>query len=113
LAELIRPELLGPAATSLPSGVQLQHSVSGAQFATATGGSLLNWGLLSANGVFDPTIPAIDTPSWLLDIDVFSSEKAVFDADQLIGVTRDLAARAYTHFRWAVTENFLETFEGS
>ncbi len=110
IAELVRSELLGPTAAPMPSGVELAHSLSGAQFVTPTGGSLLNWGLLSANGIFDPMIPPLDVPSWLLDIDVFNSGKLPFDATDLAGLAKTLATRAYTHFRWAVTAEFLRTF---
>jgi uncharacterized protein (TIGR04255 family) len=112
IEELFRPELLGPTAAKLPPDVQLGHSISGAQFATAAGGSLLNWGLLSANGIFDPMIPPLEKPSWLLDIDVFNTEKKPFDVAGLTGLAQSLASRAYTHFRWAITEEFLNTFGG-
>lgn len=113
IARLIRTELLGPVSLELPPSVALGHSFSQAQFLAPDGGSILNWGYLPANGLFDPTMKPTATASWLLDIDAFHSTKVDFDAEHLDSLTRTLAARAYTHFRWAVTDEFLETFKGS
>jgi uncharacterized protein (TIGR04255 family) len=112
IGELVRKELLGPTATKLPSQARLGHSISNAQFESGSGGSLLNWGLLGSRGVFDLMIPPLDKPSWLLDIDVFDTDRVPFDAPRLSELAEGLAKRAYTHFRWAVTEEFLKTYGG-
>ncbi|SRR6266508_3688361 len=113
IKELVRTEVLGPVGTELPTDAELSHSFSQAQFATIDGGSLLNWGLLPANGVFDPMLTSTDSPSWILDIDAFHSSKVPFEAQAVTELARSLATRAYTHFRWAVTEEFLNTYRGS
>ncbi|MER7587946.1 TIGR04255 family protein [Micromonospora sp. NPDC127501] len=110
LPELVRPELLGPAGAPLPENATLTHAFGQSQFVTDWGGSLLNWGLLPPNGVFDPTITPTANKSWILDLDLFNSQRRPFDASSLVLTANNLAGRAYTHFRWAVTSKFLEVF---
>lgn len=114
LPDLVRPELLGPAASNLPNGVQLRHSFSQAQYLNGEGGGLLvNWGLLPPDSGIDATISPVPRPTWILDVDSFEANKRSFDAQVLSEMVRDLASRAYQCFRWAVTDEFIDTFRGS
>ena len=110
IKDLVRRELLGLVGTEFPAGTELLHSFSQAQFATIDGGSSLNWGLLPANTSFDPSLTAVDLPSWILDIDAFHSARVPFEVETVTELARSLAGRAYTHFRWAITEEFLNTY---
>jgi uncharacterized protein (TIGR04255 family) len=112
LADLVRGELLGPAVAELPAGVNLAHSFGQAQYGLPDGGSLLNWGILPPNSTFDASIPPIPGRSWLLDIDCFSIARSAFDASVASDLARQLATRAYAHFRWSVTEGFIRAFKG-
>ncbi|MEV4626418.1 TIGR04255 family protein [Micromonospora sp. NPDC049523] len=111
LAQLVRPELLGLAGTQTPNTARLAQSFGQAQYVTDLGGSTLNWGLLPPNGIFDPTLKPSKDTSWILDIDIFNGKKGPFDATSLSHLVQELATRAYTHFRWAVTEEFLRAFK--
>ncbi|MEU8152555.1 TIGR04255 family protein [Micromonospora sp. NPDC048986] len=110
LKQLVRPELLGPVGTELPGSARLLQTVSQAQFSVPNGGSLLHWGLVPPNGAFDPTLTPLESQSWILDIDAFHSEKSPFEAKAITELARRLAVQAHTHFRWAVTEDFLRTY---
>jgi uncharacterized protein (TIGR04255 family) len=113
LDSLVRTELLGHVNVDLPSGVTMEHSFGQAQYLDSAGGLTYNWGLLPAGGMFDVTLPAVPRPSWVLDIDVFSSTRTAFNADVLASVMNNLAVRAYTCFRWSVKPHFLEVFESA
>lgn len=113
IRDLTRPELLGPVNTSLPAGSELSHYFSQAQFATVDGGSLLRWGLVPAGNTFDSTLAPASVRSWVLDIDAFHSSKVPFETGSVTELARSLATRAHTHFRWAVTEEFLAAYRGS
>jgi uncharacterized protein (TIGR04255 family) len=65
------------------------------------------------NATIDPAaIEPLDEPSWVLDIDMFSTAPLSFDVETLTGEARRYAERIYTVFRWAVTDVFLERFGG-
>jgi uncharacterized protein (TIGR04255 family) len=71
------------------------------------------WGHIPANGTVDPAaIEPVDTPSWLLDLDMFSIGPWPFDTERLVAEARMYAERIYTFFRWAVTDEFLRRYGG-
>ncbi|MEU1432152.1 TIGR04255 family protein [Nocardia sp. NPDC005746] len=116
LPELVRPEMLGEAAASI-APVERRHSISEAAY-TLGGreGFHARWGLLPAGAAFDPTVPTVDTPSWVLDMDAFMNYEdslSQLQPGELAENISHLAGRAYRYFRWTVTEQFLEVFGGS
>jgi uncharacterized protein (TIGR04255 family) len=107
IAKLIRPQLLGIVSTDLPDGVALSHAISSAIFSGPSDRLLINWGLLPSKGKFDPTFPAADEASWVLDIDAFIEQTAEFDTGRLTAMADGLCDRSHRCFRWAVTPEFL------
>lgn len=64
-------------------------------------------GLLPAGGGFDPALPVVPEPSWVLDMDVYTTQGGfAFDADELAQRLRRYAEAAYAFFRFATTDVF-------
>ena len=81
---------------------------------TKEGNLLARWGFMPADHTHDPEMmPAINQPSWFLDIDSFREEPqfASFDAAEISNLAHDLATRSYAFFRWAVTDKLLREYE--
>ena len=74
---------------------------------------LARWGQVPPQSTVDPNaIEPVDSPSWILDLDMFSVESQPFDPEALVAEVRMYAERIYTVFRWAVTEEFLRQYGG-
>ena len=117
LAELVRPEVLGGLAVPMQEhGVALAHTLSEALYSMdPTGPGVTDalharWGLLPSGSVLDPTLPAVDAASWVLDLDSFRMRRGAFETAAISDEVRTLADRAYRFFRWVVTPEFLTRF---
>lgn len=108
LGRWVRPNLLGVAQPELRAHVT--EAISQANLQVAEGALLLRWGIVPAGGSIDPAVPALDNPSWVLDIDVSSTAQRPFSAPDLTESFRALAGRAYTIFRYAITDAGLDHF---
>jgi uncharacterized protein (TIGR04255 family) len=112
---LIRPELLALVGTSLRQNIK--RTMSQVICDTAEGRLIARWGLQPRNTTHDPgMVKAIGEESWILDFDVFddvSRKPHPFDTAELEAILMQLASRAYTFFRWAVTPSFIQTYGGS
>lgn len=112
LPALVRPEVLGIAADHVEENLQML--LSQAQFALPDDVQLVaRTGVMPADTTFDPTLPGAEGRTWTLDLDVSITTQAPFDQEVLVEQGRELAARAYRFFRWAVTEEFLRFFGAS
>lgn len=70
-------------------------------------------GFLPAGATIDPaTIEPAETPSWLLDLDMYRSDQREFAVSVVLEDVREFAGRIYTFFRWAVTKDFLTKYGG-
>ncbi len=113
ISELVRPEVLGIVAT--PLSEQPRHSLTETVFALPDSKEqlLARWGLVPAGGTVDPNaIEPIDEPSWVLDVDMFSSQERPFVPEEIVATVRRYSERLYTVFRWAVTDDFLRRYGG-
>ena len=115
MADMLRPDMLGIANSSLRP--KLQHTVSETVCEVAEGTLLARWGLLPPNGTYDPDVllPAPQS-SWFLDLDVFKQYVEPFgemDPEAISETALALATRAYSFFRWATTDRFIEVYGGS
>ncbi len=115
LTALVRPEVSGVLATSLAP--QVRHSVS-EQLLQIPGSKALvmvRWGKIPAQTTVDPAaIAPIETPSWLLDIDMFETfpERRNLDIDAIVTEAESFTERIYSVFRWAVTDELLSRYGG-
>jgi len=111
IAKLVRPEIRG--ITGTPAASHATHTLSESMFTLDGARVLARWGLLPAGATVDPSaIEPTTEPSWILDIDMFSSESVLFAVDSVVNNTRQFAERIYTFFRWAVTDDFLRLYGG-
>ena len=113
ISKLVRKEVLGILGT--PAIDYAQHALSESLFniPDSKAKMLARWGRLPAETTPDPdAIEAVSSPSWIFDIDMFSAEHKPFIPTKLIAETDDYAKRAYSFFRWAVTDAFLRQYGG-
>jgi uncharacterized protein (TIGR04255 family) len=111
IADLVRPEVRGIAGTTASDHVQ--HALTEAVFLINRSRILARWGRLPAGATVDSNaIEAIDEPSWILDLDMFSTESFTFDVDRIVAEAKGFAERIYAFFRWAVTDEFLRYYGG-
>ena len=112
VSELVRPELLGVLGTAM--GERAGHSLTESAFRLPDGAALLaRWGSVPPNATADPNaIEPVPERSWILDLDVSTTERSSFDVDAVVATAERFAERAYTVFRWAVTDAFLRRYGG-
>nr|WP_294523768.1 TIGR04255 family protein [uncultured Rhodopila sp.] len=112
VASFLRDEVLGVASTNL--GPLAQHILTDTLLQAEEGLIQARWGQLPAHATIDPTaLEPIPEPSWVLDLDMFSSGPQAFAADGLITTATSFAERIYTVFRWMVTDAFLRAYGGN
>jgi uncharacterized protein (TIGR04255 family) len=109
LPEWVRSSLIGVAQPELRAHVT--QAISEANLQVEEGSLLLRWGILSPGSTIDPgLLEPVDMPSWILDIDAFSTAQAPFAAAALAQAYDRLAERAYAIFRWVITDAGLTHF---
>lgn len=91
-------------------GMTIDHSVNDTLIEVSPLDRLqVRSGLLGPNKAFDPAIPPVSEPAWLLDIDVFTFQAGFpFDPKALAAKVRGYAETAYSFFRFATTDAFHE-----
>lgn len=109
LAEFVRPEILGVSALE-DDGARVTLSLTQTQARFDDVQLAARWGLLPPGTGVDPAIHPVDTPSWVMDIDVFDNHREAFDAAALTQRALDHSRRQYRFFRWAVEPAFLLRF---
>ncbi|MCY3586646.1 MAG: TIGR04255 family protein [Acidimicrobiaceae bacterium] len=113
LHQMVRAEVLGPLTVDDPEHIELQHSLTDCQYAFDDGTALrARWGRVPAQATFDPVMEPLETPSWVLDLDASHDERP-FDPNKLREQVQDFSDRIYRYFRWAMTDDFLTTFEAA
>ena len=113
LGRLVRPEVAGVLNAAWASGAV--QAVSENLFAVPSSSSriLARWGLIPPQATIDPAVMTpLEEASWILDLDMFEAESRPFETERLADVAESFAARLYTFFRWAVTEEFLRRYGG-
>ncbi len=113
IADLVRPEVLGITGTSLSSSARLSISETIFELPESKTQLLARWGRVPEGTTVDPAaIEPIGEASWMLDIDMFSTEQRPFNPDQVLADARSFAERLYAFFRWVVTDEFLRRHGG-
>jgi uncharacterized protein (TIGR04255 family) len=112
LPHLVCPEVLGVSGVNLPAGSSLTAAVSQVHLVIDRFEMLANWGLLPPSAVLLPGLEGVTTRSWVLDIDVYLQEHALFSTERALSDATTAAERAYELFRWAVTDEFLRRHGG-
>ena len=111
LPQMVRPEVLGLSAGSLDSAT-VRAAVTQTEFELADGSTMTTrWGLLPPGNTLTPDIPAVDEPSWVLDLDVAATQLRLSE-DVVREAAERLCIHAYDFFRWAVTDDFIRVHGG-
>lgn len=113
LPDLVCPQVSGILASPLAG--QVVQALSQSVFTLPDGGGFVTarWGQLAARSTIDPTLEAVDTPSWILDLDAYEVHQGLrqaFDVQLIIARARSFAERIYSIFRWVVTDEFLRRY---
>jgi uncharacterized protein (TIGR04255 family) len=97
---------------SVGEGLSLVHSVSDTLVRIGENEMMqIRSGLLPPNGSFDPALPPMAEPTWVLDLDVFTVQGGfAFDPSSLSDRLRRYADHAYSFFRFATTDAFQAEF---
>jgi len=108
---LLIPEVRGILGTS--AAAHVRHSIVETLFEHDDYRILSRWGQVPPGVTVDPSaIEPIDRPSWLLDLDLHTASRMPFSVDGVTAKAESFAERAYTLFRWAVTDEFLRRHGG-
>lgn len=109
LHDLIKSDFLG---AQRSFGDAVRHVWTDAQLNTEEGALITaRWGSLPPNATTDPNVlePAKDK-SWVLDLDMFTTEQGEFKVAKLAPQLEAFAKRIYAVFRYMVTDKFLEYY---
>ena len=120
VGELVLPEVLGIIrAPGNPNphpalGESVIHLMTEAQFLAQNGARVQGrWGQLPANATYDPdALEPVAKPSWVLDLDMFTTDSQPFTSEQLLTTATDFAQCLYWLFRQMVTDEFLRFYGG-
>ncbi len=113
LEKYVRPELVGLLTSEVASNVE--HALTESLFSLPEHKAhlLARWAHVPPNATVDPAAwDAIQEPSWILDLDMFSTESGAFTPKNVLDQIGTYAERIYSFFRWAVTEEFLKLYGG-
>ena len=111
IARLIRPEVRG--IVDSPLGRAAQRFMSDARFQVNGASIQARWGNLPENSTIDPNVlDPIGEPSWILDIDMYTTAPSKFATAELASTAEDFAESIYRVFRWMVTDDFLRFYGG-
>ncbi len=112
LKGLINPQVFGLLGT--PMGTAAVQSVSQSLFSLGEGQHLVaRTALLAPDMTVDPmTILPSPSPSWVLDLDMFTDVQSRFSTSGILDQGDKFARRIYTFFRWAITDAFLARYRG-
>jgi uncharacterized protein (TIGR04255 family) len=109
LPEYVRPEILGACAVE-DDGAEVALCLSQTQALLDHVHLTARWGLLPPGTGVDPAILPVETPSWIMDIDVFDEHRDAFDPAVLAERALEHSRKQYRFFRWAVEPAFLLHF---
>ncbi len=109
IGKFIRPEVRG--LSGGPAATWVSHSITETVFSRDEVQALVRWGQLPPRVTVDPAaIEPSESPSWILDLDMFSLKPAPFSVERVVTDTRHYMERLYTFFRWVVTDDFLRHY---
>lgn len=111
LPDFVRAEILGLETVDLGEG-ELVRELTEAQFVIDETHLKARWGYLPPHTSHEPSIPASESPSWLLDLDAFVRDLGRFNVEALAQMTRELSDVVYRFFRWVVSDEFLREHGG-
>jgi uncharacterized protein (TIGR04255 family) len=115
VGDYLHPSLIGLTGAIETSDLEVVQSVTQSRIRAMSNELLtINSGLVPAGAIVDPVVPALNEPSWLLDIDVATiAGGQAFEPSEVAALVRGFAEHAYIFFRFATTDEFLNDFGGT
>jgi len=111
--DLVRAESLGGYAEPTAEA-RLMFSLTESHYSLPDHrGLLVRSGFVPKGATVDPSLPPVETPSWVLDLDAFRMDERLLGAQSLEQEAGSLAEQAYRYFRWVVTPTFLARHAGA
>ena len=116
--ELVQPGVLGILQPDVAELDNLRRAVltqmTQVRWVAEEGLILGQWGNLAENMTYAPeVVNAINQPSWVLDLDMFTENSSPFESEKIIATTGAFSKRIYAVFRQMVTDEFLKFFGGT
>ena len=114
LADLIRRDILALATVDPGGNANLMHSISDSKY--SVGDAVFNgrWGWVPPRVMLDPLHgPAVESPSWILDLDMYKDNVEDFDTHRLVSTASNFAEQIYRFFRWSVRPEFFQRYGGT
>lgn len=109
--QLIKPSVVGM--FGLVDRDRIVHGISEIALKADEGNLLVKWGQLPPKTTFDPNIlEPIESPSWVLDIDMSSEIRQPFAAKSLKSNLESFSERVYSMFRWVIEDEFISYYGG-
>ncbi|MBF4623087.1 TIGR04255 family protein [Clavibacter sp. VKM Ac-2872] len=97
---------------ALDQGGELVHSISESVYKQGDVFLLVRSARLPKNASIDPSLPAVNTPSWSLDLDAYEENKSPeFTTESIAAKATELARVGYYHFRAVITDEFVARFQ--
>lgn len=118
VGELLQSEVLGivRADSSFAPALDdsIVHLMTEAQFVAPDHAYVQGrWGQVPVNATYDPdAIEPINEPSWVIDLDMFTSKPQSFESEGLLTSATGFATCLYWLFRQMVTDEFLRFYGG-
>lgn len=96
----------------LADGAKMIHTLSETIYQVNDAQLLARWAILPINVTVDPSLPPVNSPSWVLDLDSYSDGWLASDKVSVAETAERLAEIGYKFFRWSVNTEFLRQFGG-
>lgn len=121
--DLLRSDILGVihGSQGSPTGDSLMilrqsiaHVMTEAKFLAQNGNQVHGrWGGVPSGATYDPSaLEPVQEPSWVLDLDMFTSQSQPFKSGELLKTVTGFAGTLYWLFRQMVTKEFLRFYGG-
>lgn len=110
LPDRFEPSVLG-GATSAPTDHELVHSITESVYRVASDLVLVRSARIGPGQSIDPTLPAVNEPSWILDFDAYHEGNASrFDPSEIVSRAKELADIAHRQFTAVVKDEFYSRY---
>ena len=114
LTTLVRSEVLGMTTVTPGADANLVHSLADVGFRVRNATLRGRWGRLPAGARLEPLHGApLDSPSWILDLDMYTDVAGDFDVEGLALTAEQYAEHIHRFFRWAVRPELLRRHGGN
>lgn len=90
----------------LSDQVEIRHSISDLNLGLGENSLQTRIGLLPPGVTIDPSIPPLNEPTWIFDLDAFSEGKFYADIEGILSKARELSDLAYDFFTTFTTNEF-------